>query len=87
MNMKFLLPLCAAAALLAACGDRNKDTAVGGNGPSDTPAPATPPTDTAPPPTDTPPPSDATPPPDTATPDTATPPPPEGQPANPPPGG
>jgi len=86
MSMKFLLPLCAAAALLAACSDRNKDTAVGGNGPSETTTPATPPADT-PPPAETPPPSDTMPPPDTATPDTATPPPPEGQPANPPPGG
>lgn len=81
MSLKFLLPLCAAAALLAACSDRNKDTAVGGEGPADTTTPATPPADTAPPPAETPPP------PDTATPDTATPPPPESQPANPPPGG
>ena len=81
MSTKFLIPLCAAAALLAACSDRDKDTGVGGNSdnemsPGTTTTPAQP-SETPPPPTDTPPPPS----------DTTPPPPPDAQPTNPPPGG
>ncbi len=75
MNTRYLIPLCAAFALLAAC-NQNKET----------PPPA--PADTAPPPAETPPPpsTTATPGTDTATPPAdATPPPADTAPANPPP--
>ena len=58
MNTKFLIPLCAFAALLAACGDRNKSTEMT-NEPAATP---TTPGETLPPPAETPPPVDAPPP-------------------------
>jgi hypothetical protein len=37
MNMKILIPLCAAAALFTACSDRNNDTGVGGESTTGTP--------------------------------------------------
>jgi len=58
MSTKFLIPLCAVAALLAACGDRNKPAEMS----NDTaPAPTTP-AETPPPPAETPPPAEAPPP-------------------------
>jgi hypothetical protein len=46
MNTKYLIPLCAAAALMAACGQRESNPSMGGDsaGPSDAPS-----TETAPP--------------------------------------
>jgi hypothetical protein len=78
MSTKFLVPLCAAVALLAACGKRDdtkmqNDTATPPAG--DTAAPST-----APPPAETPP-ADTTPPPSGETPPAGE------QPSNPPPSG
>ncbi len=78
---KYLIPLCGALALIAACSDRDKDTGVGG----DT---ATPPSDTAPGTTSTPAtPTDVPPPSDTAPAETPPPPADSTQPSNPPPSG
>lgn len=71
MNVKFLVPLCGAIVLMAAC-NRNENAPGTATGPATTP-------DTAPPPSEAPPPADTSP----TTPDTTTPPPSE----NPPPGG
>src|SRR5688572_5948095 len=78
MSMKFLIPLCAAA-LLAACSDRDKDTAVGGDTPETATVPdstATPTTPGTPPPSDTMPPAEAPPPAETPPPSETPPPPP-----------